>query len=63
VIGDQAVIDRLEELGNEVLNIFVAGFEINEGGNGTIKVNVEQGNLILDHSQNILTTEESTFEV
>jgi hypothetical protein len=63
VIGDQAVIDRLDELGNEVLNIFVAGFENNEGGQGTIKVDVAARKLTLDHEQNILSTEDETFEV
>jgi len=39
-----------------------AGFEINAGGQGTLSVDVQNGKVLLEHYDNIETTEESTRE-
>jgi hypothetical protein len=39
-----------------------AGFEINDGGQGTLTVDVEKGRLTLDHQENYTSTLDSTVE-
>ena len=42
----------IENLGYEVLELYAAGFENNEGGNGTIYFDLENKNMNLEYNQN-----------
>lgn len=42
----------IENLGYEMLDLFAAGFENNEGGNGTIYFNLENKKMNLEYNQN-----------
>lgn len=57
--GDAACVTGLEDALYEYLP---AGFEINDGGQGTVTVLVTEGKVILDHGQNVTHVEESTDE-
>ena len=43
---------NIENLGYEMLDLFAAGFENNEGGNGTIYFDLENKKMILEYNQN-----------
>ncbi len=43
---------NIENLGYEMLDLFAAGFENNEGGNGTIYFDLEDKEMNLEYNQN-----------
>lgn len=53
------VSDRLEDALYEFLP---AGFEINEGGQGTLTLCVKDAKVVLEHGQNVTEVNESTEE-
>jgi hypothetical protein len=57
--GDAACIMGLEDALYEFLP---AGFEINEGGQGTLTLNVSDCTAVLQHGQNVTEVNESTEE-
>jgi hypothetical protein len=56
--GDSGAIDdnhyspNIDNLGYEMLDLFAAGFENNEGGNGTIHFDLETKEMNLEYNQN-----------
>jgi hypothetical protein len=57
--GEAAVVTGLEDAMYEFLP---AGFEINDGGQGTLTLNVTDGKAVLEHGQNVTEVQESTEE-
>lgn len=57
--GDAACVTGLEDALYEYLP---AGFEINDGGQGTLTVLVTESKVVLDHGENYTETRESTDE-
>lgn len=57
--GDAACVTGLEDALYEYLP---AGFEINDGGQGTLTVIVTESKVVLDHGQNVTEVEESCEE-
>ena len=57
--GDAACVTGLEDALYEYLP---AGFEINEGGQGTLTVFVKEGKVVLAHGQNVTEVNESEEE-
>ena len=57
--GEAAVVTGLEDAMYEFLP---AGFEINDGGQGTLTLNVTDGKAVLQHGQNVTEVQESTEE-
>ena len=51
-----------ESLEDTLYEFLPAGFEINDGGQGTLTVDVEKGRLTLDHQENYTSTLDSTVE-
>ena len=39
------------------------GWEINEGSSGTVRLDIDTGTITVHHSENVMTTEESEWEV
>ena len=52
----------IEQLENSLYPFLPAGFEINDGGQGTLTVNVQAGTVKLDHQENYTETRDSTRE-
>ena len=52
----------IESLEDALYEFLPAGFEINDGGQGTLTVDVEKGRLTLDHQENYTSTLDSTVE-
>lgn len=41
----------------------ISGWEINEGGQGVLTFYVKEGRVVLSHQQNVVVTEDSSFEL
>lgn len=57
--GEAAVATSLE---NALYEFLPGGFEINEGGQGTLTLNVKDGNAVLHHEENVTEVIESSRE-
>lgn len=55
--------DVLDDFGWQVLDLYHCGFEINDGGHGTITIDVANGKVTLDHNEHVIEYVQSVTEV
>ena len=51
-----------EQLENTLYEFLPAGFEINDGGQGTLTLDVQDGRITLEHQENEVVSNDSTRE-
>ncbi len=54
--------DVIEELENRVYEFLPAGFEINDGGQGTLTIDTRTAKVTIQHQENYTETRDSTRE-
>ena len=61
---DRATIpsDILEQLENAIYEFLPSGFEINDGGQGTLTLDVQTGKVTIQHQENYTESRDSTRE-
>jgi ABC-type uncharacterized transport system permease subunit len=52
----------IEQLENVLYEFLPAGFEINDGGQGTLTLDVQTGKITIQHQENYTETRDSTRE-
>ena len=55
-------VDVIEQMENVLYELLPAGFEINDGGQGTVTLDVQTGKITLAHQENYTDTRDSTRE-
>lgn len=63
VVREQIPTTLVDELENCVYSFLPAGFEINDGGQGTLTIDTRTAKVVIQHQENYTETRDSTQEI